>query len=75
MNVNEETRLPDWLTFATIEDFNDAMTAIETWDKSREKEVRKVGDALDPDISKPYTIYDADNLRIWADNDVMNLLT
>lgn len=73
--INEETKQPEWLTFATINDFNDAMAAVETWDKSRPKEVKKIGKAPDPDLTKPYTIYDADNLRIWADNDVMNLLT
>jgi len=73
--INDITPQPQWIEFSTLEDFNDAVQIIEAWDKSRTKEVVKIGDAPDPDLTKPYTIYDVDNLRILADNDVMNVLT
>jgi hypothetical protein len=73
--INDITPQPQWIDFSTLEDFNAAVEIIELWDKSRDKEVKKIGDAPDPDLTKPYTIYDVDNLRIWADNNVMNILT
>jgi len=73
--IDQETPQPYWMTFDSLEAFAEAMDKIETWDKSRPKVIEKSPNAPDPDLSKPYTYYDVDNLRIWADNDVMNLLT
>lgn len=73
-DINTETPNPRWIEFTSIEDFNSAMYIIEAWDKSQEKIVRKLPQAPEPDLTKPYTEYDEENLRIWANENVINIL-
>ena len=72
--INTPTPEPRWIEFSTLADFNAAVDAIEAWDKSREKTVVKLGEAPEPDLSKPYTDYNEESLTIWADVEVLNLL-
>lgn len=72
--INTPTPEPRWIDFSTLADFNAAVDAIETWDKSREKTVVKVGEAPEPNLDKPYTDYNEESLTIWADVEVINLL-
>lgn len=73
-DIHTPTPEPRWVEFANVDDFNAAVDAIEAWDKSREKVVVRVGDAPEPDLTKPYTDYDRENLLIWADVYVIELL-
>jgi hypothetical protein len=74
MNVNEETPTPTWVKFESLEAFLAAKEAIENWYAQQPKEVVKLGNAVEPDLTKPYTEYDDENLRIWTDANVMELL-
>ncbi len=58
-----------------IEDFQAAKTLIEEWNSSREKKVVHVKSVAEPNLSKPYTKYDEDNLTIISDAKVDELLT
>ena len=72
--INTPTPEPRWIEFSNVDDFNAAFDAIETWDKSREKVVVRLGDAPEPDLTKPYTDYNEESLTIWADVEVLELL-
>lgn len=59
----------------SIEDFKKAVDIIETWHKEQPKKVTFVGEKkIDPILTKPYTKYLEEELRILDDSIVRQLL-
>ena len=60
------------MKFNNRKDYDKAVLAIESWDKGNVKEVKKIGNGrhVEPDLTKPYTKYNDEELTI-DDNDII----